>query len=106
MERRKRMCQHFLDKCNRLEEGTTLPPPTTEHIYQLEKHRLEQLRLNNKKFRETHREEYSNYMNLKMKEKYKNNEVFRMKELDRSRLKNVKLRENKVILQSYKSLHI
>ncbi len=98
LERRKRMCQSFLDKCKRLEEGATLPPPTAEQVDTLNKHRLEQLRLNNKKFRETHREEYHNYMNLKMKEKYKNNAVCRMKELERSRLKNLKIRESKELL--------
>ena len=71
---RRRVYQHFLDNLKRTEDGVIPELPTKEDLEEVGKCRLGKLRLNNHKFRETHREEDNAYMNAKMKERYKNME--------------------------------
>ena len=86
IERRKRACINYLNKLN----GIIVEKPTIEEIKQK---RLETKR----QFQALHRTEYNEYMNNYMKERYKNNEEYRLKIQTRARLRADKHRQNKLL---------
>ena len=89
LERLKRTYQIFLNKAN----GIIVEKPTAEEIKQ---RKLE----TKQKFRELHRTAYNAYMNNYMKEKYKNYEVYRLKEQERARSRWDKKRKTKLLESS------
>ena len=89
LERLKRTYQNFLNKAN----GIIVEKPTDEEIKQ---RKLESKR----KFRELHRTAYNAYMNNYMKDKYKNNDEYRLKEQERGRLRWAKKCEAKLLKSS------
>ena len=89
LERLKRTYQNLLNKAN----GIIVEKPTAEEIKQ---RKLE----TKQKFRELHRTAYNAYMNNYMKEKYKNDEVYRLKEQERARSRWIKKRKTKLLESS------
>jgi hypothetical protein len=90
LERYKRTCINFLNKVN----GIITEKPTIEEIKQ-------RSRRNNANFRELHKTAYNAYMNNLLKEKYKNDEVFREKKQELSKLSVHKRSEDKTEYNAY-----
>ena len=94
LERYQRTCLRFLEKCKNKEEGIQEQKPTPEEI---KKRRYEAAKENNKNFRELHKTAYNLYMNNLMKERYKNNEAYRLREQERGKLRVLKRRAAKLL---------
>ena len=86
IERRNRTCMNFLNKAN----GVVTEKLTSEEI-------KVRNRKNNDNFRELHKTAYKAYMNNLMKEKYKNDEAYRLREQERGKLRVLKRREAKLL---------
>jgi hypothetical protein len=86
LEQRKRNCINFLNKVN----GNEPLKPTIEEIKQRN-------RQTNDNFRKLHKTAYNAYMNALMKERYKNDEAYRLREKERGKLRVLKRREAKLL---------
>jgi hypothetical protein len=86
LERRKKNCLNFLNKVN----GNVPEKPTMEEI-------KKRNRRNSDNFRELHKTSYNAYMNNLMKEKYKNDPAYRLREKERGRLRVLKRRAAKLL---------
>jgi hypothetical protein len=86
LEQRTRNCINFLNKA----DGNVPLKPTIEEIKQRN-------RQTNDNFRKLHKTAYNAYMNALMKERYKNDEAYRLREKERGRLRVLKRREAKLL---------
>jgi hypothetical protein len=86
LEQRKRNCINFLNKVN----GDVPIKLTIEEIKQRN-------RQTNDNFRKLHKTAYNAYMNALMKERYKNDEAYRLREKERGKLRVLKRREAKLL---------
>jgi hypothetical protein len=86
LERKRKSCLNFLNKVN----GAAPEKPTMEEIKKWN-------RQNSDNFRELHKTVYNAYMNNLMKEKYKNDEAYRLREKERGRLRVLKRRAAKLL---------